>query len=94
MDKNWFHPTQTETTNRTHSVEVANLKIVYNLEHQIGQDGQFASYLREFVAISNQYSTQSSGSQTLVPIETSSENGGQLTLVTCQLPANQATIQP
>ena len=74
-----FQVTQTETTNGG-SVEVANLKIVYNLEHQIGQDGQFANYLREFVAISNQASTQSSGSQTLVPIETSSENGGQLTL--------------
>ena len=74
-----FKVNQTETTNGG-SVEVANLKIIYNLEHQIGQDGQFANYLREFVAVSNQASTQSSGSQTLVPIETSSVNGGQLTL--------------
>ena len=74
-----FQVTQLESNNGG-AVEVENLKIVYNLEHQIGQDGEFASYLREFVAISNQASSQSSGSQTLVPVETSSGNGGHLVL--------------
>ena len=55
-----FQVTQLESNNGG-AVEVENLKIVYNLEHQIGQDGEFASYLREFVAISNQASSQSSG---------------------------------
>ena len=48
------------------AVELENLKVIYRLEHQIGQDGGFAAYLREFVATSNQGASQSSGAQTLV----------------------------
>lgn len=67
-------------SNNGGAVEVENLRVVYNLEHQIGQNGDFANYLREFVAISNQGTTQSTGTQTYVPVETTSTNGGKITL--------------
>ena len=74
-----FNVTQTEA-NSGAAVNLENLRLIYNLEHQIGEDGEFASYLREYVAISNQGASQSSGTQTLVPVETSSGNGGKITL--------------
>ena len=67
-------------SNNGGAVELENLKVIYRLEHQIGQDGGFAAYLREFVATSNQGASQSSGAQTLVPVETTSANGGKITL--------------
>ena len=34
-------------SNNGGAVELENLKVIYRLEHQIGQDGGFAAYLRE-----------------------------------------------
>ena len=62
------------------SVNVQDLKVLYELEHKIGQTDEFASYLREFVAVNNQGASQSNSGQILIPIETRSENGGQLSL--------------
>ena len=74
-----FQVTQVDS-NGGGAVELENLKIVYHLEHKIGEDGEFASYLREFVATSNEGTSQSSGSQTLVPLQTTTANGGQIKL--------------
>ena len=54
------------------SVNVQDLKVLYELEHKIGQTDEFASYLREFVAVNNQGASQSNSGQILIPIETRS----------------------
>ncbi|MEC7255168.1 MAG: hypothetical protein VXV76_01005 [Candidatus Thermoplasmatota archaeon] len=74
-----FHINQTETVNGG-SVDIQGLKVIYNTEQIIGQDGEFANYLRELVAISNQDTTQSTASQIYIPVETKSLNGGKITL--------------
>ena len=63
-----------------HQLILQDLKVLYELEHKIGQTDEFASYLREFVAVNNQGASQSNSGQILIPIETRSENGGQLSL--------------
>ena len=74
-----FQVTQTDSNNGG-AVELENLRIIYNLEHRIGDSGTLAAYLREYIAVSNQGTTQTSNSQVLVPLETTSADGGQITL--------------
>ena len=64
-----FNVTQTEA-NSGAAVNLENLRLIYNLEHQIGEDGEFASYLREYVAISNGRCVGTRHTN-LVPVETS-----------------------
>ena len=68
-----FEIIQTDSNNGG-SVNLKNLQILYNYSPNLSSES-FTSYLREFVAVSNQAQEQSS-TQTYIPLVTTSSTGG------------------
>jgi len=72
-----FKITQFDSNNGG-SVFLKNLQILYNYTPVLSSES-LTNYLREYVAVSNQGQTQST-SQVYVPLVTTSQNGGELTI--------------
>ncbi|HII58234.1 MAG TPA: hypothetical protein HA328_04735 [Candidatus Poseidoniaceae archaeon] len=61
-------------------VTLSNLKMVYEYDATMSDNIQLSNYLREYIAVNSQDSSQLSGNQLFVPINTTVANGGSLYL--------------
>ena len=72
-----------DDSNNGGSVDMQNLRVIYEHNATLDNNAGFDGYLRQTIAIINQ--VQGSSSQTYIPVTTKSETGGQLHLANLEI---------
>ena len=72
-----------DDSNNGGSVDMQNLRVIYEHNATLDNNAGFDGYLRQTIAIINQ--VQGSSSQTYIPVTTKSETGGQIHLANLEV---------